>query len=232
MLTQLVLIDGLPGLGKTTAAEGLGAALRVEADHPVEIHTEYSELLQAFWTWGDGATPGEKTERPYDTVRFINRLMRRTYDMVDQLYDGRAAGAVAVVESYPFQSPLRNMWKMGGNEALPHAKDYFNRFASAVGCLNPLMVYFTHGHWRERMAAIEEERGPRFIALFYDAFLCSPYATQSGLSTRGDVLDFYEEYDRMACAWLDDWPHRKIVFDPIPLGASGSLARIRSEMLS
>lgn len=220
-----MLIEGAPGLGKTTTVTNLQAALKnVGGIRTVFCH-EYDHPLHAFWTWGDGFDPNEKVEHPYSSELFIVRLMARTYAFLDQLL---TQDQIAFVETYPFQSPVRNILKMLGTEA--DCAYYFDRFTNAVAGVSPVLVYFDHPHWRERMFGIAGDRGNRFNSMFFDAFYRSPYGLRHRVTTPAGVFQFYEEYQAVCERLIAQWPYRLIRFNPIELGETATVQHILKEI--
>ncbi len=222
---QLILIEGAPGLGKTTVVTNLAAAMRARGDVRAVFCHEHDHPLHAFWDWGDGYDPGQVVTEPFTADKFIVRLMARTYAFVDRML---TEGLTAVMETYPFQSPVRNMLKMLGTEA--DCADYFRRFCDAVSCCDPLLVYFEREGWGERLMRLATERGERFSDVFFDAFYRSPWGVQHGASTREDVVAFYEHYVRVCGRLLERWPYRLLRFDPIALGPEGTVERVLAEV--
>jgi hypothetical protein len=224
---QLVLIDGAPGLGKTTAVANLADALRGDATLKAVFCHEYDHPLHAFWTWGDGYDPNEVVTDPFSAEKFIVRLLARTYAFVDQVL---SAQMVAVLETYPFQSPVRNMLKMLGTER--DCAEYISRFSQAVAGCRPLLVYFEHDAWGERIRRLAADRGDRFKDLFFEAFYRSPWGRKHGAHAPEDVIAFYKYYLGVCDRLLDRWPFRLVRFDPLALGPKGTTDRILVSMQS
>jgi len=224
---QIVLIDGAPGLGKTTTVTHLADAMRDGGATKFIFCHEHDHPLHAFWNWGDGYDPNEVVVEPFHANKFIVRLLARSYAFADHVLSEQA---VAVLETYPFQSPVRNMLKMLGTEQ--DCRDYFSRFCQAVAYCNPLLVYFEHESWPDRILAVAAQRGDKFNDLFFDAFYRSPWGRKYGASRPKDVLAFYEYYLGVCDGLLKDWPFRLIRFNPIELGQAGTVDRILSQMQS
>ena len=222
---QLVLIEGAPGLGKTTAVTNLAKSLEQDRSIKFVFCHEHDHPLHAFWTWGDGYDPDEVIVDPFSARKFIVRLLARTYGFVDQLLSEQS---VAIMETYPFQSPVRNLLKMLGTEQ--DCSEYFNRFCDAVAFCNPLLVYFEYDSWRERILQIAEERGDKFNDLFFNAFYGSPWGRMHSARSPGDVVSFYEYYLNVCDRLLGDWPFRLVRFNPIELGRDETVGRILTNM--
>ncbi len=222
---QLILVEGAPGLGKTTTVTNLAAALRARGEVRAVFCHEHDHPLHAFWDWGDGCDPDQVVTEPFDPEKFIVRLLARTYAFVDRVLTERLT---AVMETYPFQSPVRNMLKMLGTEA--DCSEYFRRFCDAVAFCDPLLVYFEREDWGARLMRLAAERGERFNDVFFDAFYRSPWGREHSASRPQDVIDFCEHYLRVCERLLDLWPYRLLRFDPVTLGPEGTVQRVLSHL--
>jgi len=105
MNTRLILVEGLPGSGKSTTIENLKSSELVRLASATEFYNEYDNPLNAFWTWGDGYEPNETVEAPYDSRRFIARILERTYRLVDRILQ---EDLLVVMEGYPTHLTVRN----------------------------------------------------------------------------------------------------------------------------
>jgi hypothetical protein len=221
MTTKLILIDGAPGLGKSTTVANLQKTLGELGDVRAVFCHEHDHPLHAFWTWGDGYDEAEKVEESYSSPRFIERLLARTHAFLNELL---AHDQMAFVETYPFQSPVRNILKMLGTEE--DCAEYLGRFAESVACVSPVLVYFDHPDWPGRILRVAAERGPRFESLFFEAFYRSPYGRRHGVTTPAGVIAFYQQYLAVCERLLAKWPHRLVRIDPIAGGQTGTVNRI------
>jgi len=150
--------------------------------------------------------------------------MTRTYAFVDQLL---TKNQTAFIETYPFQSPVRNILKMLGTEA--DCTAYFRRFADAVEPVLPLLVYFDHPNWKDRIYKVAEERGESFNSVFFDAFYRSPFGMKYRITTPDGVVGFYELYLEVCETLIRAWPFRILRFNPIAEGETATINRILHE---
>jgi len=153
------------------------------------------------------------------------RRITRTYAFVDQVLSEEM---VAVLETYPFQSPVRNLLKMLGTEQ--DCSEYFSRFCEAVAWCNPLLVYLEHDAWHDRIRHIAADRGDRFKDVFFDAFYRSPWGRKYGAHSPEDVVSFYEYYLDVCASLLERWPFRLARLNPLDLGQKGTVDRIVAQM--
>lgn len=221
MQTRLVLIEGLPGSGKSTTIEGLKSSGITRIASRTEFYDEYDNPLNAFWTWGDGWREDEVMEAPYDSRRFLARLLERTYKLVDRVLE---TDTLVVMEGYPTHLTVRNMLKMSASRN--ECRMLFQRFAQAVADIDPLLVILDTPDWAARIRQVEEERGAAFSNIFFDSLQRTPYGRSRGIQTRKDVLEFYEECNAFSLDLLDEWPHSSCCFDPFTLGRQATIDRI------
>jgi hypothetical protein len=221
MKTRLILIEGLPGAGKTTTVDGLKSAGIDWGASKVEFYNEYDNPLNAFWTWGDGAVENEVVEEPYDSAIFTVRILERTYRLVNRIL---TQDLCVVMEGYPFQLVIRNMLKMLGTE--DDCREYYRRYVDAVSCCSPHLFCLEHPNWRDRITQLAKQRGADFRAIFYEAMTRTPYGKKYGVDTDIKVIEFYEHCQRFGRSMLDTWPFGLTSLDPIALGRQGTLDAI------
>jgi hypothetical protein len=221
MKTKLILIEGLPGAGRTTTVDGLKSAGIDWCTSKVDFYNQYDNPLNAFWTWGDGAVENEVVEEPYDSAKFTVRILERTYRLVSRIL---SQDLCVVMEGYPFQLVIRNMLKMLGTE--DDCREYYRRFVDAISYCSPHLFYLQHPNWRERIARIAESRGAAFRSIFFTAMTRTPYGREHGVDTDAKVIDFYEYCYSFGLSLLDTWPFDLTRLDPIALGRQGTVDAI------
>lgn len=221
MKTRLILIEGLPGVGKSTTVDGLRSAGIDWGTSKVTFYNIYNNPLNAFWTWGDGAVEDEVVDEPYNSAKFTVRMMEKTYRLVNRIL---TQDLCVVMEGYPFQLVIRNMLKMLGTEQ--DCRDYYRRFCDAVSYCTPHLFFLEHPNWRDRISQITERRGEAFRTVFYTAMTRTPYGRKYVIDTDAEVLDFYESCHRFGRSLLEIWPFDLTHLDPIALGRRGTLNAI------
>src|SRR5512137_187828 len=139
--TQLIFVEGLPGLGKTTTASWLVARLR--AGHlPVRLYLE-SQPEHPINVGGDlhpaGDVTGETYFQQYRPASFIQESLRRWQAFVE---DAMQTDAISVLDSYPFQNSIRILLQM--DAALDDMREYAAQVETLVMPLQPALIYFSH----------------------------------------------------------------------------------------
>ena len=204
-MTRLILIEGLPGVGKTATVEALRGSEIANIATAVEFYNEHDNPLNSFWTWGDGAIEGEAVEEPFESAKFIDRILEKTRTLVARIH---SEDLCVVMEGYPFHLPVGNMLKMLGTEE--DCRFYLRRFVDTIGSCSPCLVFLEHPNWVDRISEVAAERGERFKQIFFDAFKRSPYARKLGINKNHEVLEFHANCQRFTNSLMNDWP-----FDPV-----------------
>ena len=105
------MVEGLPGLGKTTTASWLAARFRAEL-LPVRLYLE-SQPEHPINVGGDlhpaGDVTGETYFQRYRPASFIQESLLRWQAFVD---DAMQTDAISVLDSYPFQNSIRILLQM------------------------------------------------------------------------------------------------------------------------
>jgi hypothetical protein len=147
--TQLIMVEGLPGLGKTTTASWLAARLR--AEHlPVRLYLE-SQPEHPINVGGNlhpaGDVTGETYFQQYRPASFIQESLQRWQAFVD---DAMQTDAISVLDSYPFQNSIRILLQM--DAALDDMRAYAAQVEALVMPLRPALIYLSHREWRTQFS--------------------------------------------------------------------------------
>lgn len=226
MNSRLVFIEGLSGAGKTTTVEALKHSKIAQIGTKVEFYNEHDNPLNSFWTWGDGAIENEVIEAPYDSQRFIRRILKKTSALVDTV---RSGDLCVVMEGYPFHLTIGNMLKMLGTR--DDCRDYYRRFVDAIRPCCPYLIFLEQPDWLDRIAKLAEERGVRFKE-HLSAFKRTPYGRKFGVRDDSEVLNFHMECHRFARSLANDWPYELDSFNALALGKLGTVRRIEQRLIS
>jgi hypothetical protein len=202
--TQLIFVEGLPGLGKTTTATWLAARLRAER-LPVNLYLE-SQPGHPINVGGDlhpaGDVTGDRFFQRYGPASFIKESLQRWRAFVD---NPQQMDAISVLDSYPFQNSARILLQMDAPRA--EIRVYAAQVEALVAPLRPALIYFSHrdlAHAIQHTAEIGAQRGQAWLD--YVAALISrcPYATARGLAGADAVWTFIQDYKQLADALLSE----------------------------
>jgi hypothetical protein len=201
--TRLILIEGLPGSGKSTAARVLAgrlnargltarALLETQPDHPLHVGGALHP---------SGATTGEALFARYTAESFVDESLARWRAFVAAALDDPARG-VHLVESYPYQSGARVLLQL--DAPLERILAYAADVEAVVAPLAPLLVYFDSPDPVAAVRAIAARRGPEWTAYLVALVARCPYAERRGLHGLDAVERVSAEYkaalDRLLAA--------------------------------
>ena len=150
--TRLILIDGIPGSGKTTTGEIIASRLvsrniphrfypEIEDDHPLQIYGQ--------------------ADRPLETAaeadRFAPGVEKRFRQFVDERcqFDG-----IAVVESWLFQNTISFAFNMGMDRR--RILDLMEKLKLQLQKLDPVLIYYYQVDVEKSWRFICQERGPEW----------------------------------------------------------------------
>lgn len=185
-MRRLLLVEGLPGAGKTTLAERLCAFagseglssrwyLEEAANHPV-----HPRSLGALKTHADYAA----------------HCLQAWRHFVEQ---AGADDTLHILEGSALQSTVRFLMEQG------HADidDYFKRFEDIVRALHPAFVYLRPKDAVSHSRATSTHRGSewtRKVAAYVEQ---TPYALRRGLRGENGMHEFWADYARLCDALVD-----------------------------
>ena len=207
--THLVLIEGLPGSGKSTTAHLLAAEithsgndcqcfLEWDADHPIPI--------------GDDSALGKVIA----SSREREPSVLQQWQHIAQV--ARSQEIVTVMESRFWQTSVMLMYIAGMPKEDVLASNQC--VITAIQALKPVMIYFAIDDpkmFARRTIQLKEEEWQRsgiqggWAQHLYDAFDTQPWFTQRGLSGMEGMLAFWEEWARVSEELYARLPFPKIM---------------------
>jgi hypothetical protein len=189
--TRLILVDGLPGAGKSTTSRLLADWIRASGV-PVTLLPETFEG-HPLNVGGPLHPAGETTDgelfRLYSPGEYIRESLARWRDFVSAVQPGQNA---YILDSYPIQNSVRILFQMElGQEAL---QDYAWRAEAEMAPLHPLILYFELKEPVQHLLAICKSRGDEWTAGAVQIMTSSPYAVSRGLHGLEGALRCLEDY--------------------------------------
>ena len=188
MKTRLVLIEGIPGTGKTTLAEALCERFRAGG-------------LDAAWYLEEAhhhpVTPREG--RPPDRTGRIPWWLERWRTFAES---GADRERVRIVEGTAFQSTARFLYAGGleDDAILP----YLAGFERAVASLRPCFVYLDAREPRRFLARHTLPRkGADWTARVAAYAVSTPVARRRGWSGEAGLVEFWADYRDRCDAWVE-----------------------------
>jgi hypothetical protein len=189
--TKLVLVEGLPGSGKTTTARWLVGALAARGaraqllredapDHPLKVGGPLHP---------GGATTGAALFARYTVEGYAEESLARWAAFVGA---AEAGGAVRVVEAFPWQNAARVLFQM--DAPMERILRYAAAVEEVVAPLRPALVYLERRDAVATFRSTAAERGAAWTAPTVAIITDSPMARRHGLRGFAGALRFIAVY--------------------------------------
>jgi hypothetical protein len=192
---RVLFIDGLPGSGKSTAAQDIGHRyprsriyLESAADHPLlvgvpdAVGAAFADIHRLHSAQSFAAAALEKLGAFLQTAEH------------DVLY---------VFESHPVQSTVRVLLQMDAPWAT--IATFWSQLQDSLAPLEPWLLYLRESDPRQAIANTFRARGADWERYVVEAFQQTPWMISRGLSGREGMLFMFVEYgqcmDRLLRLW-------------------------------
>lgn len=196
--TKLIFVEGLPGLGKTTAAswiagrlasEGMKVNLCLETQpgHPLNVG---GDLHPA------GDTSGVALFHSYTPSKYIQESLEKWGSFVSGAYQEET---INVLDSYPFQNAVRVLLQLDTPSDL--MLDYTARVEELAAPLQPVLIYFSAGNTPstvDHLKQICERRGQEWVNYVIELVTHCPYAEARHLEGFDGLLTFILDYKQLS----------------------------------
>lgn len=209
--TKLILIDGLPGSGKSTTSEYLladyarhkiSARLLGEHDpgHPLNVGGSIHPA---------GTTIGDAFFSHYTIASFQEESIER--------WSNFAAGAaeadtVYILDSYPYQNAVRLLFQM--DAAIEDIEEYERRIEQIMAPLKPVLIYLDIPDAEALCRSTCHNRGPEWTEYFAAVATRCPYARRMGWHGLDGALQVLCAYKELLDANLQRLPYPVLVLEP------------------
>jgi hypothetical protein len=220
--TKLVLVEGLPGSGKTTTGRWLVGALAArgaraqflredEPDHPLKVGGPLHP---------GGATTGAALFTRYTVEDYVDESLALWASFVGA---AEAGGVVRIVEAYPWQNAARVLFQM--DAPIDRILQYAAAVEDLLAPLRPGLVYLERRDAVATFRSTAAERGAPWTVPSVAIITDSPMARRHGLRGLDGTLRFivlYKEFldalraaSRFPTAVLDDGSPRDVHYAAI-----------------
>ena len=184
----LIVIDGLPGSGKSTTAEWLTRQLHqngVDAFWLQETDVTHPLWWYDFWN-GTDYQPPDFDNAPIEI--FIKASLEKWRGFADK---ARTVNKTIVAESVFFQNAVA-MFLMGGTEQTK-LREYAYEVQSITRGLNPALIYFYQNDVAGALRRICDLRGRDFETELFSNMEQFPFLKQQGLKGFNGVTALWRE---------------------------------------
>ena len=183
---QILFIDGLPGSGKSTAAEAIGTSV---SDSRVFAETAANHPLLVGTLDPNGAAFADIHQR-YSADSFASAALGR----LEAFLKGAEHTVLYVFESHPIQSTVRVLFQL--NTPPTRILQFWSDLQDRLAAVQPRLIYFQERSPLQAFKEINRKRGPAWESYLIAAFEQSPWM-------RARALSGIEGADRMFVAYAD-----------------------------
>ena len=196
--TKLILVDGLPGSGKSTTAQFI--ALQLERNHiPVRwfYELEPSHPIHAFHVWS--------REGP---EKFIETIIKNWRSFVAREI---RSNKVNIFESTLFQSTIRLLLQ---SDIPKHTiTEYAFRTQEIIRELQPVLIYFSSPDVARALREICEKRKNVWEQYLIRVIDGSTYGKNHRLQNFEGLVTFFQEYQKLTRSLFSTFEMKKLAID-------------------
>jgi hypothetical protein len=196
--TKLILVDGLPGSGKSTTAQFI--ALQLERNHiPARwfYELEHFHPIHAFHVWS--------REGP---EKFLETTLENWRSFVMK---GKCLDEVNILESTLFQSTVRLLLQSD----IPRQTiiEYTLHTQEIIKELQPVLIYFSSPDVARALREICEKRKKVWEQYFIRVIDGSPYGKNHLLQNFEGVVTFFQEYQELTGYLFSKFEMKKLAIE-------------------
>jgi len=203
--TKLIVLDGLPGSGKTTTAEWLTPQIKqqgIKTWYLSENDTAHPLWWYRYWDGKDYLTP-DFDHIPIET--FLDTSLSKWRGFVD------SSNQLVIVESVFFQDAAA-MFLMGGATPI-QLIEYAHKVEQIAQTLNPVLIYFRQNDVPKALQKICAIRGKEFEDELVTNMESFPYLKQRKLKGLEGVATLWRDIHELADSIFEDYKIRKLAID-------------------
>lgn len=192
---RVLFIDGVPGSGKSTAANAVGGTLsnsrvfaETAANHPL--------LLIAPDQMGAAFADIHET---YSADSFAAAALER----LDAFLNSARDDVLYVFESHPIQSTVRVLFQL--DAPMPAILQFWSDLQDRLAQAQPRLIYFQESNPLQAVRQITGVRGPVWTRYLFEAFEKTPWMIARGLSGAEGGERMFVEYAELIDRLVDAW---------------------------
>jgi hypothetical protein len=183
---HLLFIDGLPGSGKSTAAEAVGGYL---SNGRVFAETAPNHPLLVAAPDRMGAAFADIHE-----IHSADSFAAAALGRLDSFLESAACDVLYVFESHPIQSTVRVLFQLDAPQTT--MLRFWSDLQDRLAVVQPRLIYFQESNPLQAIKEIARMRGPTWESYLIESFKQTPWMQARALSG-------VEGADRMVVAYAD-----------------------------
>jgi hypothetical protein len=192
---NILFIDGLPGSGKSTAAEAVGGYLpnsRVFAEtapnHPLLV-AEPDRMGAAF--------------ADIHEIHSVDTFAAAALGQLESFLESAGGDVLYVFESHPIQSTVRVLFQLDAPQTT--ILQFWTDLQDRLAFVQPRLIYFQERNPLQAFKEILRMRGPTWASYLIETFTQSPWMQARALSSVEGADQMLVEYadliDQLADLW-------------------------------
>lgn len=208
-IPQIVLIDGLPGSGKSTACGKVTEDLKMLGHQATSIYeTQQDHPLHVIPTDETGAAWADIHLR-IDADSFVSQSLERWKALLSD-----KQRPTYVIESFPFQSFIRVLFQM--DTPADRIQDHWNHWLETITGNQASFIYFKEPNPRELFEMACAVRGIEWTSYMCQSCEQMPYAHSRGWLGKNAVVGVLSEYAALIDQLVDAIPIPTLVVESQP----------------
>ena len=192
---RVLFIDGIPGSGKSTAAEAVGGYL---ANSQVFAETAPNHPLLVAVPDQMGAAFADIHE-----MHTADSFAAAALGRLESFLKSAGSDVLYVFESHPIQSTVRVLFQLDAPQTA--ILQFWSDLQDRLALVQPRLIYFHESDPRQAFEEINRMRGPAWEKYLVEAFEQSPWMRRralSGIEGANQMIVAYADLiDRLADCW-------------------------------
>ncbi|QDT46515.1 hypothetical protein Pan258_05340 [Symmachiella dynata] len=193
---RIILVDGMPGTGKSTLAQFIYRQLR-SGGQPVKWYHEESAThpVRLFY----------EPHRHRSWSNYCDEVVSSWQQFVRELVSGND---VFVIDAALLQNHVRSMLIFDCDRDL--ISDLVLRIEKVITALDPVLIYLTPRDIESNFRDVVESRGQRLMELWTAAHDQYPYTRSASLTGYAGFIKFWKEFDEISDRAFDRIGFKKL----------------------
>jgi len=195
---QILFIDGLPGSGKSMAAESLGSSV---FDSRVVVETARDHPLLVGMPDRMGAAFADIHE-----IHTAGSFAAAALGRLDSFLESAGHNVLYVFESHPIQSTVRVLFQLNATQTT--ILQFWSDLQDRLAVVQPRLIYFQERNPLQAMKEINRKRGPAWESYLVGAFEQSPWMQARALTGVEGADQMFVAYADLVDQLADLWRFR------------------------